>query len=105
MEGLHTIKIHLSHIYDFESSKIPLEIAITTPNRTKEMLSIDLVVKDASGNDIGDCTGDICEVYYPIYSNVKLQKGIYTIKVKNNFKGAYLPNILGIGVIVEKFQK
>jgi gliding motility-associated lipoprotein GldH len=105
VEGLYTIKIQLAHIYDFEFKKIPLEVVITTPNGTKEVLSMDLVLKDASGNDIGDCTGDICDVYAPIQSNIKLQKGIYTIEVKSGFDGAYLPNILGVGVIVEKFQQ
>ena len=105
LAGLYTIKIQLAHIYDFEFSKIPLEITIIPPSKKKETLSMDLVVKDATGKDIGDCTGDICDVYAPIQSNIKLQKGKYTLEVKNNFEGAYLPNILGIGVIIEKRQQ
>jgi hypothetical protein len=66
---------------------------------------MDLVVKDTMGHDIGDCTGDICDVYAPIQSRIKLQKGTYTIEVKNGFEGPYLPNILGLGVIVEKLQQ
>jgi hypothetical protein len=66
---------------------------------------MDLVVKDATGKDIGDCTGDICDVYAPIQTNIKLQKGTYTIEVKSAFEGPYLPNILGVGVIVEKIQQ
>jgi gliding motility-associated lipoprotein GldH len=104
-EGLYTLKIQLAHIYNFEFSKIPLEITIIPPSKKKETLSMDLVVKDATGKDIGDCTGDICDVYAPIQSNIKLQKGKYTLEVKNNFEGAYLPNILGIGVIIEKRQQ
>lgn len=104
-DGLYTIKIQLAHIYDFEFSSIPLEIAITSPKGIKEVLTMDLVVKDTSGNDIGECTGDICDVYVPIQSNIKLQKGTYTIEVKNGFEGPYLPNILGVGVIVEKLQQ
>jgi gliding motility-associated lipoprotein GldH len=104
-DGLHVIKLQLSHIYDFDFAEIPIEVELIAPSETKEVLLIDLKLKDASGNDVGDCTGDICDVYCPIKSNVKLQKGIYTIKVKSNFPGAYLPNILGVGVVVEKLEK
>jgi gliding motility-associated lipoprotein GldH len=105
LAGLYTIKIQLAHIYDFEFSKIPLEITIISPSGTNEIFSMDLVVKDATGKDIGDCTGDICDVYAPIQTNIKLQKGTYTIEVKSAFEGPYLPNILGVGVIVEKIQQ
>lgn len=104
-EGLYTLKIQLAHIYNFEFSIIPLKMVITSPNGAKETLSMDLAVKDSTGHDIGDCTGDICDVYAPIQSHVKLQKGTYTIEVKSAFEGPYLPNILGVGVIVEKIQQ
>jgi gliding motility-associated lipoprotein GldH len=104
-EGLYTLKIQLAHIYNFEFSTIPLNVVITSPNGAKETLSMELVVKDYTGHDIGDCTGDICDVYALIHSNIKLQKGTYTIEVKNDFEGPYLPNILGVGVIVEKSQQ
>jgi gliding motility-associated lipoprotein GldH len=104
-EGLYNLKIQLVHIYDFEFAKIPIEVTITSPRGLKDVRSIDLVVKDSTGLDIGDCMGDICDVYAPIQSHVKLQKGKYTIEVKSGFEGPYLPNILGVGVIVEKLQQ
>lgn len=103
--GLYVIKLQLSHIYDFDFAEIPIEVELIAPSGTKEVLLIDFKLKDPSGKEIGDCTGDICDVYCTIKSNTKLQNGTYTIKVKNNFPGVYLPNILGVGVIVEKNKK
>jgi hypothetical protein len=34
--------------------------------------------------------------------NTKLQKGNYKITISNNFNGPYLPNVIGIGIQVEK---
>lgn len=102
--GLHEIKLQLSHIYDYDFAEIPIDVELISPSGTKEVISFNLKLKNASGIDIGDCTGDLCDVYYTIKSNVKLEKGTYIFKVKNNFSGAYLPNILAVGMIVEKLQ-
>ena len=96
------LKLHLGHIYDFQFDSIPLQIVITYPDGHTEVIPLDVRIKNESGQDIADCSGDICDLYYTFKNKVSLKKGEYSISITNTFSGAFLPNILGIGIQVEK---
>ena len=49
-----------------------------------------------------DCSGDICDVFQTIKTFQNLEKGKYKVAVKSKFAGPYLPNVLGVGIVVEK---
>lgn len=101
-EGVCDMKLHFGHISGFQFKEVPLEVEIFTPEGKVEVLPIVLKLKDESGNDIGDCSGDICDVFQTIKTFEKLEIGVYKIRVKSRFSGEYLPNVLGVGIIVEK---
>lgn len=94
--------LHLGHIYDFQFASIPLQVAINYPDGHTEIIPIDLMIKNEKGEDIADCSGDICDLYYAFKNNVKLKKGNYLVMVTNKFNATYLPNILGVGIQVNK---
>ena len=100
-DTLVSLKLHFGHIYGYQFASIPLEVAITSPDGSTEIIPVDLQIKDASGKELGDCSGDICDVYFQIKPNYKLDKGKYSFRIKNNFNGEYLPNVLGIGISIE----
>lgn len=101
-EGVCELKLHLGHISGFQFKELPLEVAITLPDGTIENIPIVLKMKDDSGKDIGDCTGDICDVFQAIKTFDTLEKGKYKINVKSKFEGPYLPNVLGVGILIER---
>ena len=101
-EGVCDMKLHFGHISGFQFKEVPLEVEIFTPEGKVEVLPIVLKLKDESGNDIGDCSGDICDVFQTIKTFEKLEIGVYKIRVKSRFSGEYLPNVLGVGIVVEK---
>lgn len=101
-EALVALKVHFGHIYGYQFESIPLEVAITSPSGNSEVISLDLQLKDAAGKELGECSGDICDVYFQIKPDAKLEKGKYTFRIKNNFTGPYLPNVLGIGISIEQ---
>ena len=100
-EAVVSLKLHFGHIYGYQLDSIPLEVTITAPNGQTEVIPLDLQLKDSSGKDIGDCLGDICDVYFQIKPDFKLEIGTYSFKIKNNFNGPYLPNVLGVGITIE----
>ena len=102
LESFCELKIHFGHISGFQFKEVPLEVEITFPDGKSEMLPVTLKLIDESGNDIGDCTGDICDVFQNIKTFQNLEKGKYKVLVKSKFTGPYLPNVLGVGIIVEK---
>ena len=96
------LRLHFGHIYDFQFESIPLDINITYPNGNKETISLDLKVKNEKGEDMADCSGDVCDLYYNLKSNFHFQKGNYKVVITNKFNSAYLPNVLGVGVQIIK---
>ncbi|WP_445718962.1 hypothetical protein [Flavobacterium sp.] len=101
-EGACELKLHFGHISRFQFKEVPLEAEITTPDGKTEKITVVLNLVDDSGEDIGDCTGDICDVFQTIKIFDKLEQGKYTITIKNKFEGPYLPNVLGLGILLEK---
>ena len=99
-EQLYDISFKFSHVYDYQFNSVPIDFVMENPNGTKEKISIDLKIKDNTGKQLADCSGDVCDLSYTIKENVKLSKGTYKVTVSNNFKGPYLPNVIGIGLEV-----
>lgn len=97
-----SIILHLGHIYDFQFESIQMDIKITYPDGNTETNPIDLKMKDNSGKDLGECTGDICDLYFTLKDKQSLKKGKYKIVIANKFNPPYIPNILGVGIQVKK---
>ena len=101
-EGVCDVKLHFGHISGFQFKQVPLEVEITTPDGKTETLPVAMKLMDDSGKDLGDCSGDICDVFQTIKTFQNLEKGKYKVIVKSKFEGPYLPNVLGVGIVVEK---
>ena len=101
-EGVCELKLHFGHISGFQFKEVPLEVEITTPDGKAEILPIVLKLIDESGKDIGDCSGDICDVFQTIKTFETLEKGKYKVAVKSEFTEPYLPNALGVGILIER---
>lgn len=92
--------LKFSHVYDYQFARVPIDIQTTYPSGEQKTSTIDLMLKDSSGNEVGDCGGDLCDLSIKILQQEKLAKGKYTIVISNSFEGPYLPNVLGVGLEV-----
>ncbi|MCW1147603.1 gliding motility lipoprotein GldH [Flavobacterium lacisediminis] len=101
-EGVCELKLHFGHISGFQFKEVPLEVEITTPDGKTETLPVAMKLIDDSGKDLGDCSGDVCDVFQTIKTFEKLEKGKYKVAVKSKFTGPYLPNVLGVGILIER---
>jgi len=97
---LYNITFRFSHVYDYQFNSIPINFTIVNPNGEKQIKQIDLQIKDTSGKELAECSGDFCDLNYMLEENVKLSKGNYKIMVSHAFQGPYLPNVLGVGLKV-----
>ncbi len=98
----YDVTLKLSHVYEYQFDTVPMQILIVDPNGKREEFPIDLKIKDSSGNEIGECAGDVCDLKYTIKKNSNLPQGDYKVTVSHHFKGPYLPNILGIGLDIKR---
>lgn len=99
---LYNITFAFSHVYDYQFSSVPLNIKIVDPSGKEEPMTIDLQIKDASGKQLADCSGDVCDLFFKIKEKTKLQKGNYKAIISHSFSGPYLPNVIGVGLKVEE---
>jgi hypothetical protein len=94
-----------SHAYDYQFATIPVQFVIESPDGNKETLAIDLPIKESNGQQIADCSGDVCDLEYQIKTKAKFIKGVYKITLSHDFKQAdYLPNVIGVGLDVDKAE-
>lgn len=99
---LYNITFAFSHVYDYQFSSVPLNIKIVDPSGKEDPMTIDLQIKDASGKQLADCSGDVCDLFFKIKEKTKLQKGNYKAIISHSFSGPYLPNVIGVGLKVEE---
>lgn len=101
---LYNIIFQFSHVYGYQFASIPLNVSIESPDGKTELLNIDLKIADDTGKQLAECSGDICDLFYKINENTKLQKGKYKITVSHTFQGPFLPNVIGVGLAVENVK-
>ncbi|MFN3752958.1 hypothetical protein [Flavobacterium sp.] len=102
---LYNFVFKFSHIYDYQFANIPVQFVIENPDGQRETLAVDLPIKESNGQQIADCSGDVCDLDYRIKTKTKLTNGKYKITISHDFKQAdYLPNVLGVGLEVDKAE-
>jgi len=101
-EGAYNIDLHFGHIYDFQFASVPLEITFLKEKQIVKQETFNLRIKNDKGESLASCSGDVCDLFQSIEKELTLKSGNYSVKVKNKFPSAYLPNILGLGVRVTK---
>ncbi|MBD3724416.1 MAG: hypothetical protein IE891_06455 [Flavobacteriaceae bacterium] len=97
----YDIDLHLGHIYDYQFDSVPLQVTLFKDEQILFQETIDVKVKE-NGKDLGECVGDICDLYAVLKQDYNLDKGLYSLQIENKFDREYLPNILGIGVRIKK---
>ncbi len=101
-DGNYDLLVHFSHVYDSPLATIPLKLTIGKPSGENELIDVILRLRDADGKQLADCTGDYCDFKQEVFRSRKLPAGNYTLKLRNDFNFAYLPNVLGVGIEVRK---
>ena len=102
--GMYDILIDYSHVYDTPLTGIPLHVSVEQSGNVLWEEPVAIIIRDEDGNQIGDCTGDYCDVRQVISENKTLLPGEYKVHLRNEFNFDYLPNILGIGIRVARSE-
>jgi hypothetical protein len=100
--GLYQADVFISHVYDYALASIPLTATITGEDGKPETITLDFHIKNQQGKELGDCAGDYCDLWQPLFDNKQFEAGTYKITIAQNWDGPYLPNILSLGLKVKK---
>jgi len=89
-----------SHIDGFQFNNIPVKMDITNPDGSLTSENFLIKISDPEGHALGECSGDYCDIQQIVLENTKLAAGTYKVSVSNGFASDYLPNVLGLGLVV-----
>lgn len=96
----YDVNVHFAYLSDFPLNPVPMTVKIIYPDGSEENKEISIAIKNEEGKETGDCGGDYCDIRKAIFKDEALKKGVYKVSIQQNFNGAYLPNVNGIGVEV-----
>lgn len=96
--GKYDLQIDYSHVAGFQFTEIPIRIEIIAPSGAVTGENYMIQTKDANGNDLGDCTGDLCDIRQTLFKSRELAAGNYKVRLINEFDNDYLPNTIGLGI-------
>jgi hypothetical protein len=95
--GKYDVYIEISHVVGTEMDKFPVEIKLDNNGKIETFTHV-LVFKET------DCLGDICDDKVKIKSHIELPKGKCVISFSPKSKFGFVPNIIGVGLSVEKVK-
>ena len=97
--------MNFGYVYGSQFHNIPVEATIEYPSGYRETLSFEVSLLNDDNEEAGDCLGDICDIRYTFKEKTLLkEQGVYTVIFKNRFNNDFLPNVLAVGLIIEKTE-
>ena len=100
--GTYDLMVDFSHVYGTQFPALPLKVVMVNPDQTRKTADYTLELRNSEGEELGDCSGDYCDLREPVFSNLQLAAGNYQVSVANDFQFDFVPNVLGIGIRVVK---
>lgn len=98
----YDFEVLLTHIENSPYDLVPVQIDVIDPQQLVTSEQVLLRIKDSTGNDLGDCVGDYCDVEVKALTKQRLKKGKYSVSVQSKFPGSYLPNVIAVGVLISE---
>ncbi len=99
----YNIYVDFRHVYGFQPRKMKINIETTNPSGETSNNKETLKIKGLNGEYKSECAGDYCDLRVPIKKNCKFKEaGKYKFVIEQLTKGEYLPNVMRVGLVVEK---
>lgn len=100
---LYNIYVSLRHTRYFEFRNLWVKIHTYLPDNDTLVNRVDLPLAKPSGEWHGRCSGDICHTSVPIQYNALFKHpGTYGFRVEQNMRLENLPEIMSVGILIEK---
>lgn len=97
--------LNFGYVYGTQFNQIPITATLVYPSGKKETIPFELSLLNDNNEEAGNCLGDLCDIQYVFKPDVLLQEqGEYTVRIKNTFANDFLPNVLAVGLVLEKAE-
>lgn len=96
--------INFRHSSLFPNRNVLLKAFIENPKGEKETIHINIPLSEPNGQWYGDCSGDICNIQYPVAYELK-DTGNYVFGIVQDMRVNPLEGAISIGLRVETVEK
>ncbi len=104
-EQNYKLIIAFRHVYGFQFKAVNIEVDITNPSGKTIYKNLKLEIYDKNNKCMSDCIGDFCDLETVIDDDYKFKEiGTYKISILNKSGIEILPNVIDIGLIIEKIK-
>lgn len=94
------VLVNFRHTSVFLSRNVLLSLKITNPKNETEKIDINIPLSEPNGMWFGDCSGNICDIQFPI-NYTFIDTGNYIFSFTQNMRENPLSNIMSIGLRIE----
>jgi gliding motility-associated lipoprotein GldH len=102
----HSISINVRNAGGYQFSNLFIFLTTKTPSGRQERDTVELTLADASGKWLGDGLGDIWDNRIPFKNNFRFpEKGTYTFLMEQAMRVDPLPQIMDVGLRIERLEK
>jgi len=100
----YVITVALRHIFGFNLKSIKIDMEIIAPSGEKTMNQYLLSFYDKEDNFLSRCAGDFCDLEQIVEDDFTFNEvGEYKINIYHRMNINPIPNIMEVGLIIEKY--
>ena len=105
-ESTYKLFVAFRHVAGFQMKTVKVNLEITSPAGEKTSKDYILSLFDNQNNSLSECAGDFCDLETLIEPNFKFtETGKYQFKIKQLTEINPLPNVMEVGLIIDKIEK
>ena len=99
----YQIYVALRHVHGFQFPSLTVNVEYISPSGKSEKKDYSIKVVGADGEYLSDCAVDLCDLETLVEDKFKFKEtGKYKIIVEHSMKQDPLPNVMEVGLIVDK---
>lgn len=105
-DSKYQILVAFRHVHGFQLKKLKLGVNITSPSGKVQNKKYKLKVAKNATEYYSDCAGDYCDLVEVVEKKFKFkEKGKYTFEIGQITNVDPLPNVMKVGLIINKVVK
>ena len=99
----YNISFAFRHVYGFQLKSIKIRVQQTTPSGNTQSKDYEIPIFTEDDTYLSTCAGDICDLETLIEKDFKFEEtGTYTYEIEHLVPIEELPNVMEIGMIIDK---
>lgn len=99
----YSITLALRHVNGFQFAELKANVLIISPSGNEQAMNYTIPVMDGKGGYLSECALDLCDLEHVIAANWQFaESGTYTFRVDHDMPVETLPNVMELGLIIDK---